>query len=157
MKALSRDRLIAALHYDPDTGVFLRHTGEVAGTLMKNGYREVCVDGRRYYEHRLALLYVFGQMPAETVDHINGNRADNRLANLREATLVEQSRNTKVPKTNTSGVKGVAWDRGRLKWYAYITFEGRMRSLGRHDSLDDARRARTAAEERVFGPFARAA
>jgi hypothetical protein len=157
MKALSRDRLVAALRYDPETGAFLRLSGEVAGTLTSNGYREVHVDGRRYYEHRLAWLYIYGRLPQTTIDHINGDRSDNRLSNLREANLFEQARNTKVPKTNTSGIKGVSWDHARKKWYAYINYEGRMISLGRHDALEDAARARSRAEARLFGDFARAA
>ena len=158
MKTLTQERLMASLRYDPETGVFLRLPALTpVGWVGVNGYRETTVHGVRFYEHRLAWLYMHGKLPSHYIDHINGNRADNRIANLREADNSQNVWNSCVFRTNTSGYKGVTWDQQRKKWYAYINFEGRMRSLGRHDTLEDAVQARMAAQERLFGEFARAA
>jgi hypothetical protein len=94
---LTAERLREILGYDPETGLFTRlvrtgriRAGEVAGTAHSRGYRSIVIDGRVYLSHRLAWLYVHGEWPPEQIDHINRNRADNRLVNLRAA---KQSQN----------------------------------------------------------------
>jgi hypothetical protein len=86
---LTQRELKRHLHYNPATGVFTRRialsypskVGEVAGTLLPIGYVSIRINGRRYYAHRLAWLYVYGEFPIE-VDHRNENRRDNRISNL---------------------------------------------------------------------------
>jgi len=90
-KRLTAARLRELLHYDPETGVF-RHiaprqgiiAGSVAGSLGTNGYRKHRMDGETHSGHRLAWLYMTGEWPKFEIDHINGDRADNRFANLRD-------------------------------------------------------------------------
>jgi hypothetical protein len=93
---LTVERLRELLTYDPETGelrwrVTRRRAakGSLAGTLNRNGYRNIEVEQRCYKAHRLAWLYVTGEWPKETIDHINCKRDDNRWANLRQATTAE--------------------------------------------------------------------
>lgn len=85
-----------------------------------------------------------------TADHKNGNGLDNRRSNLRDATVKQQSENTKLPKNNTSGHKGVSWERQHSKWRAYIHHNGKRIYLGLFHSKDDAIAARIEAEEKYF-------
>lgn len=163
MTALTADRLREVLTYDPETGVFrwkvrtsIRVTvGEVAGYL-RDGYRFITIDGRKYRAHRLAWLYMYGVWPAE-LDHVNGDRADNRISNLREATRTQNNANTPIRKNNTSGVKGVCWDKRKRKWMAQIRVRGVQRFLGYYETTEEAGEAYAAAAARYFGEFARVA
>lgn len=101
-------------------------------------------------------LHVHGVWPTR-LDHINRNRADNRLANLRPATQSENMANIGVPKHNTSGLKGASWDRQMRKWQAKIEVAGKQIHLGRFESREAAHKAYMAAARRQFGEFARAA
>ena len=100
-EALTAERLREALSYNPETGLFTRRIrcgriapGEIAGTIALNGYITISLDGRRYYAHRLAWLYVHGEWP-QKLYHTNRDRADNRIANLRESTHAHNSANAK--------------------------------------------------------------
>ena len=144
----SRNDLTAAyvrsiLDYDPETGWFrwkwrddlrrcdnARCAGNVAGAQDGNGYHRIRIDGRRYKAHRLAWLIVTGAWPAEQIDHRNGVRDDNRVANLREATNRENGRNGRLPRNNTSGFKGVSWHRQSRRWQAYIMIDYHIHHLG---------------------------
>ena len=104
------------LNYDPDTGVFVwkaafgkAKIGAVAGTPSAKGYLVIGVQGRRFLAHRLAWMFVFGAMPNGQLDHIDGNPANNRIANLREATNSQNHGNRGPSRASTSGVKGVYW------------------------------------------------
>jgi hypothetical protein len=160
------------LHYDPETGVFTwllrpgagarlertwntRYADKRAGTV-RNGYIAILIAKRAYKAHRLAWLYVHGSWPTEAIDHINGVRSDNRLVNLRQATRSQNSANSRAPSTNTSGIKGVAWDARRNRWTAYIKVAGRPRNLGRFHTAEEATAAYLAAAREHFGEFARA-
>jgi hypothetical protein len=120
------------------------------GTRCKIGYRRGCFQGREYYAHRVAWALHTGAWPKGEIDHINGDKADNRIANLREVTKVENSRNMPLPANNTSGHIGVAWSKSDKRWTAYIKVGGRRRYLGNFLEKDDAIAARKAAEVR-FG------
>jgi hypothetical protein len=89
------------------------------------------------------------------VDHVNGDRLDNRRANLRLATQRENSANTRKRSSNKSGVKGVVWDKARKKWAAYIKVNYRSIGLGRFDTIDAAAEAYATAARKHFGAFAR--
>lgn len=152
---ITLEELKKQLHYCAETGDFTRlHTtgrhgchkaGVVAGT--KTGrYISIELDGRRYQAHRLAWLYVFGVWPKE-LDHINQNKRDNRICNLREVSRKENMQNVTLHKHNTSGVKGVAWHKQRNKWRAYIFVDYKQISLGVFDFFDDAVSARRTAEK----------
>ena len=97
--------------------------------------------------HRLAWFYVYGAWPNGDLDHINGDKLDNRIANLREATRKQNMQNVRQHKHNTSGVKGVAWHSQRNKWRAYIFVDYRQIHLGLFDTKEAAAAARMNAEE----------
>nr|WP_175479900.1 HNH endonuclease signature motif containing protein [Paracoccus homiensis] len=96
--------------------------------------------------HRVAWAVIHGRWPNGEIDHINGDRSDNRLANLREVTKRENHRNMAIRSDNTSGVTGVYWAREKGKWAAYIKAD-KMVALGRYDTFAEAVAARRAAEK----------
>lgn len=160
---LTAARVRELLIYDPETGAFIHRVGRGgqlagsrAGTQASNGYRNIYVDRRLYREHRLAWLYTHGEWPAHQIDHINGVRDDNRLANLREATPQQNHFNT-PSLGGTSRFKGVSYDKERGRWAAYIKAGDVRKNLGRFHSEEDASAAYQAAASRLHGEFARAA
>lgn len=151
------------LSYDENTGIFtwnadrgrLAKKGFIAGCLRRNGYIEIVIHHRLYKAHRLAWLYIHGQMPPVYIDHINGVRSDNRIANLRLASFCENQRNCKRKSTNSSGIKGVSWHARLKKWRARIYANGTRLHLGVFASLKDAERAMHSARTHFHGQFAR--
>jgi hypothetical protein len=162
---ITRDRLNHLLTYDPETGNFTflpradcefatpraaaifraKCEGKVAGWRHSAGYISIKIDGAEYLAHRLAWLWHTGQLPDDEIDHINGNRADNRLANLREVTKLENSHNQSLRVTNTSGTNGVFPSRGR--WRAEIVTEGKSVYLGEFRTQAEGVAARRGAEK----------
>src|SRR4051812_42640544 len=126
---LTSKRLKEVLHYDSETGVFTwlvrrngaggpRNPGDRAGGLIKVGYEAIGVDGTRYYTHRLAWLYMKGKWPDSTIDHIDGDRLNNRFANLRDVLRKTNNQNLKAAqRNNSSGLLGVQKN-GRDGWMA---------------------------------------
>ena len=94
--------------------------------------------------------HFYGEWPTDEIDHINGNRNDNRIKNLRQVSRQENSRNMAAPSSNTSGVVGVCFCNTRMMWMSYINLMGKMRHLGFFNSFNDAVAKRKAAE-RQFG------
>lgn len=162
---LTSERLRELLDYDPETGVFTwrvnassrAQVGSVAGSPKAKGYRGIRVEGRSYYEHRLAWLHIHGEWPASHMDHINGVRDDNRLVNLREATATENQQNRIADKRNTSGVLGVSWCSRDGKWLAQIRLDGKRKYLGRFDTVEEAGAAYAEAKKQLhrFQPVMR--
>lgn len=92
---------------------------------------------------------MYGKWPAKQIDHINRDRLDNRIANLREATDAENRQNMGLSVTNKSGVTGVTWDKQRKKWFAKITHNYKQIPLGRFDNIKDAENAYVEAKKRL--------
>ncbi|WP_457659611.1 HNH endonuclease [Sinorhizobium medicae] len=162
-RQLTQEELKAELHYDPESGKFTRRTargnraaGIVVGTDDGQGYLKIQVLGHRHKAHRLAWLYVHGRFPENEIDHINGIKSDNRLANLREATTLENCRNRPMRSDNAIGLKGVSFHPSTGKYRAKISFGGKEHSLGLHDTPEAAHEAYLAAANDNFGKFARA-
>lgn len=142
---LSAEELKALLHFDPDTGVFTRavslrrwKAGGIAGSINRSGYWQIRVKGRNRYGHRLAWLYVYGCLPEEQIDHINGNRLDNRISNLRKASQGENNQNRVSQVGSSSRFLGVSWNRHLNKWHAYISKNRKRKHLGFFDNEEDA-------------------
>lgn len=148
--------------YDESTGLFTRRKkskfgkkpiGSVAGFVGSYGYWVLSISGRQFHAHRLAWMHYYGVLPKHEIDHINGIRTDNRIANLREASDLQNGANRGLNKNNTSGIRGVHWDKYAGKWRADIKFCGKKRNLGNYDCLIDAVAARIKAESEFFGEF----
>lgn len=158
---ITQDDVKLNLHYDENTGIFTRiksnhHSvkiGEVAGTDNR-GYVMISINHKKYSGHRLAWLYVYGELP-EYIDHINGNRSDNRLCNLRPANKLTNNYNSKLRKDNVSGVKGVTWSIQLKKWAARISINGYRKFLGYFDDLEFAELVTSEARLKYHGEFAR--
>lgn len=124
-----------------------RFAGKEAFTGFDSyGYRAGRIYDREYKAHRLLWLLYSGRWPDDQIDHINGDKADNRIANLRAVPQSENNKNKPVPTNNTSGVIGVHRYRKNGYWQAEITVNGKARYLGRFRSIEEAAAARKAAE-----------
>jgi hypothetical protein len=129
----------------------VRRAGREALTAPHcRGYRQGVVLTARVATHRVIWAIVHGSWPSKHIDHINGDRSDNRLVNLREVTSAENSKNMKLFATNTSGHSGVSLTARGKKWRARINVGGQEKHLGEFASLDEAVAARLAAE-RAYG------
>lgn len=159
---LNADRLREILDYDPETGAFRWKVtrgnvpaGTEAGSISKvSGYRQIGIGGRIYYAHRLAFLMMGGSQP-ELVDHVSGDRADNRWANLRPATKAQNNVNGGVARHNTSGVRGVHWCQATKKWRACLSINNRPKHLGRFATKAEAAKAYEEAAAAQHGEFVR--
>lgn len=179
MAVPTQARACAYFNYDPETGLLhtrerdrsefsrpenytrhIREVGKPRGCPKVDGYVKVCIDGAYYSAHRVAWLIMTGEWviyPAYEIDHINGDRADNRWSNLRKVTKSENQRNAGQRINNTSGVHGVNWKPKRTtkepnggRWVARIWNGPRHVYLGTFRTLYEASIARKAAE-RVLG------
>lgn len=157
------EHLSTLLRYNPLTGrlswVVDRLPGarrnDTAGTLTEAGYIKVVLFRKDFKAHRLAwILHHKVALPKNIViDHVNGNASDNRISNLRACSQRENSRNSKRPKNNKSGYKGVSLQGSRFR--AYICVERRQIHLGRFDTAEEAYSAYVKAAQKYFGEFAK--
>lgn len=140
-------KLAYQLAYDQTTGLFTRKkTGRVYDTPAPAGYVLISVGGCTYMAQDLAWLYVYGELPQCVVDHIDRNRSNNRVTNLRLATRRQNAQNKSLDRRSTSGVKGVHFVGKRSVWRAEIYIDGQLKKLGYFKDFDDAVAARRSAE-----------
>lgn len=148
---ITQQLLHQLLIYNDKTGLFYwRSSGKgrrsgvnsVAGCRDSEGYIQITINSRQYRAHRLAWLYVYGQLPTKSLDHIDQNRANNAISNLRDVSNSLNLLNSKIPKDNTSGVKGVTYQKRDRLWVAW--FRGQY--LGSSSNKDEAIRLRRTAE-----------
>lgn len=149
--------LAAVLAYDPETGLFTWKcdrpggvkAGTTAGTVNRiNGYRCIGIKGRDYYAHRLAWLFSSGDWPSGRIDHINGDKADNRLCNLRNANHSLNAQNLRRAHRDTvTGLLGAYRARGRYE--SRLSVNGKTHHLGYFDSPDEAHAAYIEAKRRL--------
>lgn len=165
---LSADYVRSILDYSRHTGEFRWReradappewnscfAGKIAGTINQIGYRQIAINSKRYLGHRLAWLVVTGEWPNGMLDHRDMNRANNRFENLRLATKAQNMQNREAPRHNTSGHKGVYWDKSKNRWLAAIGFDGKLNFIGRFRRKEDAIAAYEQAAKRHHGEFAR--
>lgn len=154
------DSIFDCLSYDRETGIFTWKTalkgifaGTVAGTTDDKGYVLITFSGRRYKAHRLAWYFETGIWPVDVVDHRNGVKSDNSIANLRQATKSQNGANAGMWRNNTSGMKGIRLHRG--KWLVRLCAQGREMYIGSYADVEAAKAAYRSAAEKHFGEFAR--
>lgn len=143
---LTAAQLKETLDYDPKTGLFVWKirpsravkAGDVAGCVEKRiGYITIGIAGHIYKAHRLAWLYVHEEWPKGLIDHINGNKADNRIENLRDVFAAGNSQNVRKPnRRNKSGFMGVIWFQN--KWRASMSVNGKSKWLGDYSTPEEA-------------------
>lgn len=161
-RQITQKRLKEVLRYDADTGQFtwIKQTsirapvGRIADSKRRDGYFEIRIDKIINLSHRLAWLYVYGEF-VDCIDHKNLDRADNRISNLRNSTMSQNVANAKIRSNNTSGMKGVSWNKNRRKWRAYISFNNKRIELGMFNLKDDAAKAYAKASKRIHKEFGR--
>lgn len=135
------------VQYDPETG-HLKPTSGLRRAYRKNdsGYLAFRLSGRICFAHRVAWLLYYGSWPTGFVDHINGDRADNRIANLRLSSPSINAQNQRGPhKDSKSGLLGVCWDKRSRRWKAQITFTQngarKTTTVGRFQTKEEAHAA----------------
>lgn len=160
-KKLTQKMLMENWEYSEKTGIFIRvyknGKRKKALCLHSDGSIRISVYKRTYRAHRLAWLYVYGVWPDGFIDHINGDQKDNRIKNLRIATDSENKRNVGKRSHNTSGYKGVTWDKTNKKWLAHATYNGKSINLGRYDTPLEAYKAYNEFAVNNYGEFYRKA
>ena len=160
---MEHELLRTAFSYDPATGVFTRKkkwgskpVGSVVGGLSRYGYVQIAFNGRTHTAQRLAWLYVHGHWPAGVIDHIDRNRTNNRIGNLRDVGYPENANNSGPQRRSQSGVKGVSLRslrngrRPKKAWRADIVVNGRKNFLGNFYTIEDAAQARANAERELW-------
>ncbi len=140
--------------YDPDTGFIHDKNGSVKGTISL-GYLVTWFEGKLYRNHRIAWALHHGISNFGVIDHVNMDRADNRISNLRQCTQSGNIANSPARISNTSGIKGVSWCKQTGKWNATITKDRKRMNLGRFDSIEEAAGVYAEAAKHHFGEFAR--
>ena len=156
------EKLLGVLSFNSETGVFCwkisrgtKAAGAPAGHVDKRGYIRIGIDGQLYAGHRIAWLMHYGEAPPDhlDVDHLNLDKSDNRIANLRLATRAQNKANSTARSDSKAGIKGVRCRGGR--WEARIYAHGRFESIGWFDTAEAASLAYAARAREVFGEFAR--
>lgn len=154
-------RIKELLNYNPETGeVSWRvkrgkcSVGKIITCKNGAGYIVARVDDILLRAHRIGWAIFYGEWPNGEIDHINGNRSDNRIENLRIANRFENMKNTKKPTTNKSGFKGVSWHSDGKCWQAHIRADNKNYYLGHYDTAEKAHEAYVKAADKLHGIFA---
>lgn len=150
MSGLTAARLRQAISYCHETGVFTWKErrrgvqfGAVAGTLCSDGYISLCVDGERHRAHRLAWLHVHGVWPLDCIDHIDGNRSNNSIQNLRDVSrgVNIQNQRASTARNASAGLLGVTFYARTGQWMAQISVNKRRKHLGYFETMEQAHQA----------------
>lgn len=153
---ISQGYLKSILHYEPETGLFTWivnkssriKLGNKAGNISNAGYIRIGIDGVNYMAHRLAWIYSYDENPELHIDHIDENKQNNALLNLRLLTHAENKQNTRKPRSdNKIGVLGVYHDKSSNKYKSQININGKRTSLGYFDTVELAENAYLYAKE----------
>jgi len=149
---ITQERVRELFHYK-DGNLFWRvrrsnvRAGSMAGCPNGNGYLHVQIDKKLYQAHRLIFLYHHGYIPENDIDHIDRNRSNNKIENLREVSRSCNMRNSTQQNSTSSGVKGLTWNKRDQKWKAYIVVNNISKYLGYYSDFTEAAAHRLAAEQ----------
>lgn len=155
--------LLAKYHYDPLTGIFTHlnpkgrgvKVGDKAGYVDTKGYNIITYKCKQYRAARVAWFYMTGKWPINEIDHKDTNPSNDVFSNLREATSTQQKINRNIRSDNTSGVKGVSYDKKRNKFEAYIFVNKKKVNLGVFNTKEEATLTRKLAEKTTYRDYAR--
>lgn len=158
IQMLTQNRLKELLFWDGEKFIWnkqprRRLMSSVAGCVGKKGYKQICIDQKLYGEHRLVWLYHYGAFPDGVIDHIDRNPLNNSIRNLRVVKHAENCQNTKKHIDNTSGYKGVYWNKQRSRWMAKIVVNGKQHHLGIFLTPEEASVAYQAGQKK-YHPYA---
>ena len=158
---LTQKELKEILHYDPDTGVFTwlvdtdRYLckGKIAGYVQsfkhtKTEYRMIHISGKPYGAHRLVWIYLYGKLPNNEIDHIDGDGLNNAISNLRDVSKGINQKNRKLNSNNSSGYVGIWFVKKTKKWVAELKDKGKKHHIGTFANKQDAIDARKEAEKK---------
>lgn len=134
--------------------LYSKKTGQSVGNKHHTGYRYFYIAGKQYNAHRMIFLMHHGYLP-ELVDHIDNDRSNDRIENLRPATWSQNLQNMKMRHSNTSGYKNVTWTKSKNKWTVALNVNKKYKFVGRFDNLEFADLVATEAREKFLGAFAR--
>lgn len=142
---LTQDYLKSILYFDPLNGIFYWkikrpniNIGQTASNIGKNGYVRISINNKRHYAHRLAWLYIYGELPINCIDHINRIKTDNRIENLRAVNKSENAQNASLRKNKIVELRGVAFYKNTDKYRARIRFKGKEMHLGIFQTKEQA-------------------
>ena len=113
------------------------HIGDEAGFIHPNGYKHIRINNKNHRTHRLIFLYHYGYLP-QFLDHIDQDKLNNKIKNLREVTRVQNGMNRKSYKNTSSKYKGVSWNKQNQRWVSYITINKKRKHLGSFINETDA-------------------
>lgn len=162
---LSFEEVSSKLSYDPETGLLTwkvksgpKAAGDIAGCLQnRTAYIGVGLNGRIYKAHRLAWLLYYGDWPVDKIDHRDGCRTNNKIINLRCADDFQNAYNRKIRQDNTSGFKGVSWQKAVGKWQVRISVLGKWHLLGYFANIEEAAARYLQASNDLHSEFGRVA
>lgn len=151
---MTKEELEKKLDYNPETGSFtwkgnMKGTKSFspAGSINDQGYLCIRFNYKIYRAQRLAWILSYGKEPDGVIDHIDGNRLNNKLSNLRDIPKKENQKNLGKNCKSKSGITGVMWHKAGCKWHAQITVNKKAIHLGYFDNIEDAIKARKDANE----------
>lgn len=150
------------IQYDENTGKltwkvdrnYNAKAGDECGSFDTRGYRQVNILGKVLKAHRVAWFLHYKVWPEQEIDHINCNKSDNRISNLRLVSRKEQIRNIRTRKDSKTQIKGVHYDKTRGNYQAFIHVDGKRKHLGRFSNSEDAHRAYCVAADAYYSEFA---
>jgi hypothetical protein len=157
----TQSEVMRLFRYDPATGHFSwivsrrgrNLTGPAGYVEPKGGYRRIRINGKPYSAHRLSWLYTYGEWPDLLIDHIDGDTGNNRITNLRLATLQENQFNRKASRTSSTGRKGVSISRRTGRFQSQIKIGGVRKFLGYYDTIEEGASAYKAAAAPIHREF----
>lgn len=157
---ISWEDLTRLLSYDKDTGLFTwkisvggNKVNSIAGSSTDEGYRRVTIKGKEYRLHRLAWFYTHKEWPTHVIDHINRDRSDNRICNLRLATVQQNKYNTGLVSSSTTRLRGVTFYKRTGKYQATIRIKGVKKHLGYFNTAEEASEVYEKHARDSFGEF----
>jgi hypothetical protein len=158
---LTQEELKKILHYDANSGIFtyLISTNnrvkkdDRAGNNHNAGYEDISINYKKYLLHRLAWLYIYGELPKNQIDHIDGNKKNNCISNLRECNYSQNNQNIRMRKDNTTGYKGVVIDKRDGAFMARCHVNGKCNNLGRFKTPELASAAYQSFAKQHHGEF----